>query len=322
MKKLILYVILSGLYFIGFSQEAEVNTDQFLKEITDKSCECIDSVEIIDKTIPEVNTKINTCIEEAVVTYQFFLKLTKAEALTNASEDPEEEVKVEVNANTDSAQYKTYYYEIERYLMDHCSALKNKLSDHQILNEKSISKNEIAYDFYLKGIEEMESKNFEKAVKLFQQAVEEDREFAFAWDNLGLSYRNLNQFDNAIAAYEQSLKIDPNGMVPMQTIAIAYQYKNDYKKAIETFENMVEIDQFNPEIYYGIGVIYAVELDNYEEGLEYMCKAYNLYIDQHSPYRTDAESVINYIYQEMKEQDDVDKFDAILEANNISQNHE
>jgi hypothetical protein len=48
-----------------------------------------------------------------------------------------------------------------------------------------------------------------------------------------------------------------------------------------------------------------------------MCKAYNLYIEQKSPYRTDAEKIINIIYSEMKKQGKENRFVEILKENNI-----
>lgn len=51
-----------------------------------------------------------------------------------------------------------------------------------------------------------------------------------------------------------------------------------------------------------------------------MCKAYVIYTQQKSPYRTDAEKVIAYIYSEMKKQNKTDKFNEVLKANNINQN--
>ena len=51
-----------------------------------------------------------------------------------------------------------------------------------------------------------------------------------------------------------------------------------------------------------------------------MCKAYNLYISHNSPYRTDAEKLIQNLYNEFKAKGQTAKFDAILKANNISQN--
>ena len=161
-------------------------------------------------------------------------------------------------------------------------------------------------------------KNYEKAKDLFEKAVKEDPEFAFAWDNLGLSYRRLNNFDKAMDSYEKSLEIDPKGMMPLQNIAVVYEYKKKYKKAITAYEKLAELDKNNPEVYYGIGNIYTTYIKNYETGLENMCKAYNLYIEQKSPYRTDAEKIISIIYAEMKKQGNEDKFNQILKANNIS----
>jgi hypothetical protein len=51
-----------------------------------------------------------------------------------------------------------------------------------------------------------------------------------------------------------------------------------------------------------------------------MCKAYKMYTEQKSPYRTDAEKIIRYIYSEMKKQNKTDTFNQILESNNINQN--
>jgi hypothetical protein len=51
-----------------------------------------------------------------------------------------------------------------------------------------------------------------------------------------------------------------------------------------------------------------------------MCKAYNIYVAQKSPYRSDAEQVINLIFKEMKKENKEDKFNKILKDNNIRSN--
>ncbi|MDG2433581.1 hypothetical protein, partial [Flavobacterium sp.] len=69
-----------------------------------------------------------------------------------------------------------------------------------------------------------------------------------------------------------------------------------------------------------LGNVYALNLKEYEKGLDNMCKAYNLYVSQKSPYRTDAESIINMIYAELKKQGKETQFNQILKDNNITQN--
>ena len=83
-----------------------------------------------------------------------------------------------------------------------------------------------------------------------------------------MSYRKLGNYDKAIESYNKSLEIEPEGTMPLQNIAIAYQYKKEYQKAIEAFEKLAKIDKYDPEIYFGIGNVYAVNLKDYEKGLE------------------------------------------------------
>ena len=49
-----------------------------------------------------------------------------------------------------------------------------------------------------------------------------------------------------------------------------------------------------------------------------MCKAYNLYVKQKSPYRVDAEAQISRIYLEMKKVNKTDRFNEILKENSIT----
>jgi tetratricopeptide (TPR) repeat protein len=114
------------------------------------------------------------------------------------------------------------------------------------------------------------------------------------------------------------LAIDPNGVMPLQNIAIVYQYKKEYQHAIEAYEKLAELDKNNPEVYYGMGQAYAGGLMDMEKGLQNLCKAYNLYVDQKSPYRTDAETMITAIYAVMKKDGKEDVFNKILKENGIS----
>ena len=61
-----------------------------------------------------------------------------------------------------------------------------------------------------------------------------------------------------------------------------------------------------------------MHLKEYEKGLDNICKAYNLYIVQKSPYRTDAELLISQLFKEMKNAGKETTFDEILKKNNIS----
>lgn len=326
MKKVILFLFLSSVTTNLFSQEKEVdfNKEQFLKEISENACKCIDSIDTFDKTKEITSENISQCIDKQVVAYQMGLKIAdlnikkiEEEAKTANSK---KEINININSNPNSKEYKEYYYELERYLTDNCNALKTKINSNDKVGAKSLSTNDLALEYYNKGIAASKEENFEEAISNYKKAVTVDPEFAFAYDNMGICYRRLNKYEEAIKAYEKSLKIDPNGSMPLQNIAVAYIYKKEYKKAVKAYEKLGELQPDNPEVFFGIGSVYTQYINDIEKGLDNMCKAYIMYIAIKSPYRTDAEKYIQVLYSEFKKQDKLEMFNAILEKHKIKTN--
>ena len=316
-KYLIFSILLTGA--AAFSQDTgKINTKKLLKELTDQACLCIDSISTYNRISDSINADISSCIGQKVGAYQLGEKLANVD-LSDVSGD-NSNINVSLNFDTNSQEYKEIYYEMERYLMTNCTTLKGKVAANDKENNNSMSKNKDALKYYQLGIEEGKKENFKGAVEYYKKAVKIDPNFAFAYDNMGISYRRLEKYDLAIDSYEKSLKIDPKGKMPLQNIAVAYSYKKEYKKAVDTYEKLALIEPNNPEVFYGIGQMYSFHLNDNEKGLNNMCQAYNLYVEQKSPYRTDAEKIIQMIYEQMKKDGKEEKFNEILKANNISQN--
>ncbi|VXB65403.1 conserved exported hypothetical protein [Flavobacterium sp. 9AF] len=329
MKSNLLLLVILLTISENFAQEKKkenfkFNKENFLKELSENACECIDSISTYNKIKDSIASEINTCIDKQVTVYQFGLQIANIEIDTEPANDSTKTKKKDVNiviaSNPESKQYKEAYYELERYLLNNCVALKSKIATNDKLNNNSLSNNTLALEYYNYGLEASEAEEYEKAINFYKKAVTVDPNFAFAYDNMGVSYRKLNQFDEAIKAYEKSLKIDPNGLLPLQNIAIAYSYKKEYKKAIKAYEKLRDIQPDNPEVFYGIGLIYFQNLNDFEKALDNMCKAYIIYIQQKSPYRSDAEKIIQMLYSEFKNKNNLETFNKILEKNNINQN--
>lgn len=323
MKKIVLLIIVLSIYSKGNSQEVKkLGSETLLKELAENGCKCVDSIRTYNRPKNEIAMDISECIDKQIGAYQLGSKLLQIDTLKEKAPEKHEKKQVDIslNVNENSDEYKKYYFEMERYMMDNCASVKEKIAATEKQSAKSFSDNKKAIEYYNKGMDQSKNDNFEKAIEYFEKAIKEDAEFAFAWDNLGVSYRKLNNYDKAIECYQKSLEIDPNGLMPLQNIALVYQYKKQYDKAIEAYGKLAEIDKNNPEIYYGIGNVYTTNLQDYEKGLENMCKAYNMYVYLKSPYRTDAEKLISIIYVEMKKQGKEEKFNQILKDNNITQN--
>ncbi len=327
LKKLVLLIVILSIAGYGLAQETKPTLEQtVLKELSDKTCKCIDSIQTVNKKKADIAQEIGDCIDKYADSYQLMAKtfaLTNIDsAITSKTDDNNKKVNVEIriDMNKNSPEYKKYYYELERYLMDNCAAVKAKVANDDQIKDVSLSENKEAMKWYHKGDDELKEKNYQKAVEMYEKALKIDAKFAFAWDNLGISYRMLGKYDKALEAYQKSLALDPKGLFPLQNIPVVYIYKKEYQKAIDAYEKLALVDDKNPEVYYGIGNIYASELQEYEKALPNLCKAYNLYIEQKSPYRTDAEKLINVVYAGMKKQGKTKQFSEILKKYNISNN--
>jgi tetratricopeptide (TPR) repeat protein len=321
MKTCFIIILTIGLSAIGLSQE-KPNKQQakLLEELAENACKCIDSIRAYTLSREETAKEISKCIDEQAGAFQMGSNLMNIGDLkSNAEEhDGKKQINISINADQNSREYKEYYFQMERYLMANCISIKSKIASSDKPGEKSVSENQQALEFYSKGLDESGKENYKNAIACFEKAVKADSLFAFAWDNLGICYRKLNDYDKALDAYKKSLEIDPKGIMPLQNIPIVYEYKQEYQNAIDAYGRLAEINKNDPEVYYGIGLIYALDLKDFEKGLKNICLAYNLYIQQKSPYRTDAEKVIGMIYSEMKKYGKEDRFHEILKENNIN----
>lgn len=313
-----------SLFLVGALITAAQNktelTNDLLKELSASACSCIDSISSTNKLKEEVSAEIAKCIDEQIMAYQVGLSLINA---MDEASNKSDTAKIDILINTDknSSEYRELYYQIERYLMDNCTSLSQKAAAADLLNRHSISENKKAYALYEKGQREFSKENYKKAISYFQKAVREDSLFAFAWDNMGLSYRLLGDYEKAIESYAASLRVDPHGIMPLQNIAVAYRYAKQPEKAVEAYHRLAEIDTNNAETYYGLALVYIADLQDLELGLDNVCKAYAIYVQQRSPYRADAEKVIGHVYNEMKKQNKEERFVEILKRNNIHFNN-
>jgi tetratricopeptide (TPR) repeat protein len=283
----------------------------FLKQASTKACLCIDSISSNYRSKEEITKDISECIHKEVTSYQLAVKLA------GVFKSSEQKITISYAYDKNTNEYKRYYYNIEERLMDSCKSLKELMISNDKMSNKSSSNDRLALKSYDKGIAFIKQENHKEALPYFRKAVELDPEFAFAWDNIGICERKLNNYDAAIAAYNKSLEIDPKGKMPLHNLPYAYEFKKEYDSALLSINRLIAVYPDDPEAFYSAGRIYIYYKKDFEKGLDQMCKAYNLYVEQQSPYRSDAQQNIQYIYSEMKKQGKEDKFKEILKENKI-----
>lgn len=84
---------------------------------------------------------------------------------------------------------------------------------------------------YAAGKAAIEKKNWDEAVKRFQQAAVRDPDSADLHNYLGFSYRNLKQMDLAFKYYKRSIELDPRHRGAHEYIGEAYLMVNDLPNA-------------------------------------------------------------------------------------------
>lgn len=292
---------------------SQLNFDstKMLAEISANACNCIDSIRLSKKNHKEISSDIASCIDKQVNAYQLSMALMNSLKESGST-------KIVVNIDKGTGSYKRYYYDIERWLKDSCASMNEAVASNNEESDLSMSNNPLAQSAYNMGIQFMKQNDLENAVSQFEKAVKIDPRFVFAWDNLGVCRRKTGKLDESLEAYNKSLELDPKGVTPLHNIPVVYEFQKKFEQAVAAYQRITTVYPDDPEAYYGAGRIYSYFLVDYEKALDYMCKAYNAYIELKSPYRVDAEKNINYLFGKMKADGKEARFYEILKANKIN----
>ena len=283
--KIIKYIFLFS-FVLGYSQN---NTDEKLLAAVNEACECISKIEASSDA---KNDNISDCITQSI--------------------DAAKDKKGDAEKDPNEISYKI----VENYLVQHCKPLKELAFTENKKFKYASSDNVLAQLAYDDGMEYINEGDTENAIQKFSKAVEIDPKFAFAWDNLGISYRKNKQYEKAITAYLKSLEIYPEGRLPLLNIAITYNLNQQYTEAVTYYEKFIDIYSDDPEGYYGLGLILYTQ-DQEEAGLDNLIRAYTIYTSQNSPYRADAAKKIGYMYKDLKNQDKLEVFNKVADKYNL-----
>jgi serine/threonine protein kinase/Tfp pilus assembly protein PilF len=181
--------------------------------------------------------------------------------------------------------------EVSQKIVD---ALKIKLTDteRQLLTQKPTDDLR-AYDFYMRARELLYLKgrrNTEAAIKMFEDAIAIDPDFASAYAGLAEAYSSLYEWYDASSSWlskaiemnQKALALEPNSLDAKFGIAMVYFNHRRFAESKRTIE---EILQENPEFYAGhlrLGMI--AELSNdFESAQKHYRRAAEL-----KPYDEDA----------------------------------
>jgi len=82
---------------------------------------------------------------------------------------------------------------------------------------------------------------------------------AFAWNSLGLAYKETGQTAKGIETLQQAVRIDPESVLAWNGLGNAYGESNQPAKAIEAFQQAIRInpEHVDAEAWYNFGLAYS-----------------------------------------------------------------
>ena len=97
----------------------------------------------------------------------------------------------------------------------------------------------IANGFFWEGNECLKQKNYKKALKKYDQAVNTYPKYYEAWYKMGLAHRGLGKYKKAIDCFKKAIKIKPDYSSAWYKMGLAHRELGKYKKAIDCFQRVV-----------------------------------------------------------------------------------
>ena len=271
----------TNLYFVNGLMESALNNLQKIEDLRVISRTSVEKYRKTDKGIPEIAEElhVNYLVEGSGqrVGDQVLLNIQ----LINASTDTPIWVEQYSREVEDIFELQN---DVAKKIADAIAAVVTPTELEQI--EKKPTENLLAYDYYLQALDPYYSRTeegLEKAISLFEKAIEQDPEFALAYANIAISYYLLEmsqiekQYTEKINSFaDKALLYDSKSAESLVAKAFYYIQTKEYKLALPHLNKALE---YNPNSSLAVQMLaefYSHMLPNTDKYLEYALKGVKL----------------------------------------------
>ena len=100
-------------------------------------------------------------------------------------------------------------------------------------------------EFFEKGIQAMRIRNYPLAVRFFNNLIQEDPNFAEAWNKRATVYFMMGDFDKSMQDIIQTLELEPRHFGALDGMGLIFIHQGQYQQAIEVYDKMLELFPFS-----------------------------------------------------------------------------
>lgn len=270
-----------NLYFVNGLMESALNKLQKIGDLRVISRTSVEKYRNTNKGIPEIADELNVnyLVEGSGQRFgdQVLLNIQLIEA---ASDQP---IWVE-QYNREVKDVFALQNAVAKEIATAIKAIVTPAELQQI--EKLPTENLLAYDYYLQALDLFYTRpkeGWEKAIPLFEQAIEQDPEFALAYANIAISYYLLEmfqtekQYTEKINIYaDKALLYDSKSAESLVAKAFYYIHTKEYQLALPHYKKALE---YNPNSSLAVQMLadfYYRLIPNTDKYLEYALKGVQL----------------------------------------------
>ena len=137
----------------------------------------------------------------------------------------------------------------------------------------------------------------EKAINIFNDAINEAPGFLPFYNALGDVYFNIKQYDEAIYEYQTAIWLDSLNISAYRGLCRCYEEMGDYDSAIETYHTLIKIHPFDPEYHSNLANILFTK-GEVDDAISHYQHAINL--NPSTTYTSVIAQMLGYMYQEFQ----------------------
>lgn len=179
---------------------------------------------------------------------------------------------------------------------------------HPLLAEnEETEKKGILEEIFKEGKKLFKKNDFDKALKLYNQALSLDPDLPEAHYFLGTIYLKKNELQKGIEHIKKSIELAPDNIKIRQAIANLYIKKGLQEEALELLNQVLSLDPDNYSVHYRVGTIY-LKKNQFQKGINHIKKSIEL-----APDNLKLRKVLANLYMKKGLQEDaLDQFDQII----------
>ena len=100
-------------------------------------------------------------------------------------------------------------------------------------------------EYFEKGIQAMNLRNYPLAIRFFDNLIEEDPNFAEGWTKRATVHFMMGNFDQSMQDIIKTLELEPRHFGALDGMGLIFIHQGQFKQAIDVYDKMLEIFPFS-----------------------------------------------------------------------------